>query len=66
MGKKIAELCVAANIGKVAFDRGGFTYHGRIKVCVQLFICRCVAFISLLVCCLQAVADAARAGGIVF
>ncbi|PNH07736.1 50S ribosomal protein L18, chloroplastic [Tetrabaena socialis] len=44
VGKKVAELCLAKNIDKVAFDRGGFRYHGRIK----------------------AVADAARAGGLVF
>ncbi|KAG2424654.1 hypothetical protein HXX76_014378 [Chlamydomonas incerta] len=44
VGKKVAELCKAHNIEKVAFDRGGFKYHGRI----------------------QAVADAAREGGLVF
>lgn len=44
VGKKIAELCKAKNIEKVAFDRGGFKYHGRI----------------------QAVADAAREGGLSF
>lgn len=32
VGKKIAEACLAKNINKVAFDRGGFTFHGRIKV----------------------------------
>ena len=32
MGKKIAELCKAANIEKVCFDRGGNIYHGRVKV----------------------------------
>eukprot|EP00197_Chlamydomonas_leiostraca_P013719 CAMPEP_0202864628 /NCGR_PEP_ID=MMETSP1391-20130828/4793_1 /ASSEMBLY_ACC=CAM_ASM_000867 /TAXON_ID=1034604 /ORGANISM="Chlamydomonas leiostraca, Strain SAG 11-49" /LENGTH=148 /DNA_ID=CAMNT_0049544391 /DNA_START=29 /DNA_END=475 /DNA_ORIENTATION=+ len=31
VGKKIAELCSAKNITKVAFDRGGFLYHGRVK-----------------------------------
>lgn len=31
VGKKIAEACAAKNISKVAFDRGGFKYHGRIK-----------------------------------
>lgn len=36
MGKKIAELCKAKNIEKVAFDRGGFKYHGRIQVCARL------------------------------
>ncbi|GLC33938.1 50S ribosomal protein L18, chloroplastic [Pleodorina starrii] len=44
VGKKIAELCLAKNIDKVCFDRGGFKYHGRI----------------------QAVADGARSGGLVF
>mmetsp|Transcript_6975 Transcript_6975/g.18734 ORF Transcript_6975/g.18734 Transcript_6975/m.18734 type:complete len:154 (+) Transcript_6975:1850-2311(+) len=44
VGKKIAELCSSKNITKVAFDRGGFLYHGRI----------------------EAVADAARAGGLQF
>jgi ribosomal protein L18 len=32
VGKKIAELCSAKSISKVAFDRGGFLYHGRIQV----------------------------------
>eukprot|EP00877_Chromochloris_zofingiensis_P005097 jgi/Chrzof1/14589/Cz09g08170.t1 len=31
VGKKLAELCAAKSIEKVAFDRGGFAYHGRIK-----------------------------------
>jgi large subunit ribosomal protein L18 len=31
VGKKIAELCAAKNISKVAFDRGGNIYHGRVK-----------------------------------
>jgi large subunit ribosomal protein L18 len=44
VGKKVAELAKAAGISKVAFDRGGFTYHGRI----------------------QALADAAREGGLDF
>jgi large subunit ribosomal protein L18 len=31
VGKRIAEKAKAAGIDKVAFDRSGFQYHGRIK-----------------------------------
>jgi large subunit ribosomal protein L18 len=31
LGKKIAELALAKGIKQVAFDRGSFRYHGRIK-----------------------------------
>lgn len=31
VGKTIAEKAVAAGISEVAFDRGGFKYHGRVK-----------------------------------
>ncbi len=31
VGKKIAELALAKGIKQVAFDRGSFRYHGRIK-----------------------------------
>jgi large subunit ribosomal protein L18 len=44
VGKKIAELCSSKGISAVAYDRGGFAYHGRI----------------------QALADAAREGGLQF
>lgn len=44
VGKKLAEVAKAAGVSKVAFDRGGFTYHGRV----------------------QALADAAREGGLDF
>lgn len=44
VGKKLAELCKDKQISKVAFDRGGFKYHGRV----------------------QALADAAREGGLDF
>jgi len=31
VGKSVAEKAVAAGIGKIAFDRGGCLYHGRVK-----------------------------------
>jgi large subunit ribosomal protein L18 len=31
VGKAIAEKAQAAGISEVAFDRGGFKYHGRVK-----------------------------------
>ncbi len=31
LGKKLAERCIAKNIGAVVFDKNGFTYHGRVK-----------------------------------
>ncbi len=31
VGKSVAEKAVAAGIGKIAFDRGGSLYHGRVK-----------------------------------
>lgn len=31
VGKAIAEACKAKGITKVAFDRNGFIYHGRVK-----------------------------------
>ena len=31
VGKLIAERAKAAGIGKVAFDRSGYKYHGRVK-----------------------------------
>jgi len=31
VGKRIAEKAKAAGIDKVAFDRSGFAYHGRVK-----------------------------------
>ena len=31
IGKRIAEKAKAAGVGKVAFDRAGFAYHGRVK-----------------------------------
>lgn len=31
VGKLLAEKAVAAGVEKVAFDRAGFAYHGRVK-----------------------------------
>ena len=31
VGKTIAERCRAAAVERVAFDRGGFKYHGRVQ-----------------------------------
>lgn len=31
LGKTLAERCKAANVSKVAFDKNGYMYHGRIK-----------------------------------
>jgi len=31
VGKRIAEKARAAGVDKVAFDRAGFAYHGRVK-----------------------------------
>jgi large subunit ribosomal protein L18 len=31
IGKRIAEKAKAAGVSKVAFDRSGFAYHGRVK-----------------------------------
>ena len=31
VGELIAERAIAAGVKKVAFDRGGFKYHGRVK-----------------------------------
>jgi len=31
VGKALAEKALAANISTIVFDRGGFSYHGRVK-----------------------------------
>lgn len=31
VGKTIAQKAIAAGVSKVAFDRSGFKYHGRVK-----------------------------------
>jgi large subunit ribosomal protein L18 len=35
VGKKIAEIALAKGIDTVAFDRGGFLYHGRVKALAE-------------------------------
>jgi large subunit ribosomal protein L18 len=35
VGKRIAERAIAAGVGKVAFDRSGFAFHGRIKALAE-------------------------------
>jgi large subunit ribosomal protein L18 len=35
VGKRIAEKARAAGIDKVAFDRAGFAYHGRVKALAE-------------------------------
>jgi len=35
IGKRIAERAKAAGVEKVAFDRAGFDYHGRVKALAE-------------------------------
>lgn len=35
VGAKIAELCKAAGVETVSFDRGGFLYHGRVRALAE-------------------------------
>ena len=35
IGKRIAEIAQAAGVDKVAFDRAGFAYHGRVKALAE-------------------------------
>ena len=35
VGKRIAEKARAAGISEVAFDRAGFSYHGRVKALAE-------------------------------
>jgi large subunit ribosomal protein L18 len=35
VGKSIAELAIKAGVDKVAFDRGGNLYHGRVKALAE-------------------------------
>jgi large subunit ribosomal protein L18 len=35
VGKRLAEKAKAAGVDKVAFDRSGFAYHGRVKAVAE-------------------------------
>jgi large subunit ribosomal protein L18 len=35
VGLELAKLAQAANIDRIAFDRGGYRYHGRVKSLAQ-------------------------------
>jgi large subunit ribosomal protein L18 len=35
VGKMIAEKALGKNISEVAFDRGGYQYHGRVKALAE-------------------------------
>ena len=35
IGKRIAEKAVKAGVKKIAFDRSGYKYHGRIKALAE-------------------------------
>jgi large subunit ribosomal protein L18 len=35
VGKLVAERAVKKGIAKVAFDRGGYKYHGRVKALAE-------------------------------
>jgi large subunit ribosomal protein L18 len=35
VGKRIAEKAKAAGVSQVAFDRAGFSYHGRVKALAE-------------------------------
>ncbi len=35
VGKLVAERAVAAGVARVAFDRAGFRYHGRVKALAE-------------------------------
>jgi large subunit ribosomal protein L18 len=35
IGRAIAERAIAAGIGHVVFDRGGYVYHGRVKALID-------------------------------
>ena len=35
VGRRVAERAIAAGVSKVAFDRSGFAYHGRVKALAE-------------------------------
>ncbi len=35
VGAKLAERAIKAGVGEVAFDRGGYAYHGRVHALAQ-------------------------------
>ena len=35
VGRLIAERATAQGVGRVAFDRSGFSYHGRVKALAE-------------------------------
>jgi large subunit ribosomal protein L18 len=35
VGKRAAELAIAAGVNQVVFDRNGYLYHGRVKALAQ-------------------------------
>ena len=35
VGKRIAAKAIAAGVKEVAFDRAGFSYHGRVKALAE-------------------------------
>jgi len=35
VGKRIAEKAKAAGVSEVAFDRSGFSFHGRLKALAE-------------------------------
>jgi len=35
VGKELARKAVEAGLGKVAFDRGGYKYHGRVRALAE-------------------------------
>ncbi|HNU54249.1 MAG TPA: 50S ribosomal protein L18 [Candidatus Syntrophosphaera sp.] len=35
VGKKLGEKAIAAGISKIAFDRAGYKYHGRVKALAE-------------------------------